>query len=182
MEAREFYAARKYRPTVVAVVESRRGLLLVQSKKDEGAWHFPQGGTGRVRLSDKVIWTPHGETVLEALYREVQEEVGLIIDRSSVEGFLGTYRVDIVESRSDRRGYEKGKAYFVFKVRFPGAPLRLVINENELADYAWAKDLRGVEQLTASVLSPKRELTLRWAELALNPPSNVHVLRPRVRK
>ena len=55
-----------YRPNVAAIILNRDGEILVcERKNDKGAWQFPQGG-----VDGK-------ESILEALEREVLEEVGI---------------------------------------------------------------------------------------------------------
>lgn len=60
---------KRYRPNVAAVVVSAKYpfqcQLFIASRSDiEGAWQFPQGGIDE------------GETPREALYRELEEEIG----------------------------------------------------------------------------------------------------------
>jgi putative (di)nucleoside polyphosphate hydrolase len=54
----------KYRPCVVGVFVNKDGFVLVGRRKDHDAWQFPQGGVEA------------GESEEEALYREMQEEIG----------------------------------------------------------------------------------------------------------
>ena len=62
-------SAKRYRPNVAAVVVSAKYPfqceLFIASRSDiEGAWQFPQGGIDE------------GETPKEALFRELEEEIG----------------------------------------------------------------------------------------------------------
>lgn len=55
----------EYRPCVVAVFTNKNGRVLVCERSDvKGAWQFPQGGI------------EPGESALNALYREMREEIG----------------------------------------------------------------------------------------------------------
>jgi NTP pyrophosphohydrolases including oxidative damage repair enzymes len=54
-----------FRPNVGIVVANGAGELLWARRRGEDAWQFPQGGIKR------------GETPQEALYRELEEELGL---------------------------------------------------------------------------------------------------------
>ncbi len=55
----------EYRPCVVAVFTNKSNKLLVCERSDvKGAWQFPQGGI------------EPGESALNALYREMREEIG----------------------------------------------------------------------------------------------------------
>ena len=56
----------EFRPNAAALILNRSGELLVCERiNDRGAWQFPQGGIDE------------GESALEAMYREVLEEVGI---------------------------------------------------------------------------------------------------------
>ncbi len=63
-----------YRPNVGIILSNREGRLLWARRIGQDAWQFPQGGI----RSD--------ETPEEALYRELQEEVGLRADDVKVIG------------------------------------------------------------------------------------------------
>ena len=54
-----------YRKNVAIIIVNKMGQILWCKRKDGNGWQFPQGG-----LDD-------GESPLEAIYRETQEEVGL---------------------------------------------------------------------------------------------------------
>ena len=55
-----------WRPSVVAIIMDAGGKVLLGSPKKSGRrWHFPQGGVGKK------------ESLVEALHREIAEEVGL---------------------------------------------------------------------------------------------------------
>jgi len=57
---------KSYRPNVAAILRRPDGKILVAERLDfKHAWQFPQGGVDK------------GEDLIAALYREVQEEVGL---------------------------------------------------------------------------------------------------------
>ena len=54
-----------YRPNVGIVICNRRGQLLWAKRIRQSAWQFPQGGINE------------DETIEQALFRELEEEVGL---------------------------------------------------------------------------------------------------------
>ena len=54
-----------YRPNVAIIIVNKMGKVLWCRRKDRQGWQFPQGGLD------------NGETTLDAVYRETQEEVGL---------------------------------------------------------------------------------------------------------
>lgn len=57
--------SRGYRPNVGIVICNRKGRLLWAKRIKQNAWQFPQGGIKQ------------GESLEQALYRELDEEVGL---------------------------------------------------------------------------------------------------------
>ncbi len=67
---------RQIRPGVSAVILDAEGRVLLQQRTDNGAWGLPGGAV------------EFGESVLEALHREVREETGLTIE---VERLVGVY-------------------------------------------------------------------------------------------
>lgn len=54
-----------YRPNVGIIVLNDQHQVLIGRRKEEGAWQFPQGGIQQ------------DETPLQAMYRELYEEIGL---------------------------------------------------------------------------------------------------------
>jgi len=70
-----------YRPNVAALFVNKEGLLLVCERWNvKGAWQFPQGGVDE------------GEDPEDALYREVEEEIGLLPENYKVLDQKGGYR------------------------------------------------------------------------------------------
>jgi putative (di)nucleoside polyphosphate hydrolase len=56
----------RFRPNVAAILQREDGRILVGERADvPGAWQFPQGGVNE------------GEGSLEALERELEEEIGV---------------------------------------------------------------------------------------------------------
>ena len=54
-----------YRPNVAIIIVNKVGKVLWCKRKDGNGWQFPQGGLD------------NGESTVEAIYRETEEEVGL---------------------------------------------------------------------------------------------------------
>lgn len=72
-----------YRPNVAGLMVRADGMLLVcERSRQKGAWQFPQGGIDP------------GETALEAVKREVLEEVGFLPSLYDIEKSRGGYRYD----------------------------------------------------------------------------------------
>lgn len=74
---------RLYRPNVAALLIRQDGKLLICERAGQpGAWQFPQGGIDP------------GETALQAIGREIQEETGFAPDQYSLLQSRGGYRYD----------------------------------------------------------------------------------------
>ncbi|HTK59927.1 MAG TPA: NUDIX domain-containing protein [Candidatus Baltobacteraceae bacterium] len=123
----EAHRAKEYRPTVVVVVRDAQGrFLLVQSRFNPDEWMLVQGGI------------EEGESLFAALTRELREEIkaGPRRTRSQPPTFLGIADLDAEEGRTDKRGFTKGKRYFIYEVAYRG-PETLKLQESELSAYAW---------------------------------------------
>lgn len=94
-----------YRPNVAAIVENQSGELLIGRRHDFPAcWQFPQGGVDT------------GESLLEALQRELLEEAALNTDAYEIIHQTGPYRYDF-PSGPDARGFSGQKqVYFLVRL------------------------------------------------------------------
>lgn len=105
-----------YRPNVAALLVNDKGRLLVCERLAiPGAWQFPQGGVD------------DGETVEEALLREIEEEVGLKPGHYQVEGLKGGYRYDyprkVIRAKPTHKAGFAGQEQTYFLCRLiDGAP------------------------------------------------------------
>jgi putative (di)nucleoside polyphosphate hydrolase len=63
-----------YRPNVGIILANQRSEVFWGKRVHQHAWQFPQGGI------------KHGETPLQAMYRELEEEIGLQADHVRVLG------------------------------------------------------------------------------------------------
>ena len=105
----------RFRPNVAALVVRDDGRLLICERwQVPGAWQFPQGGVDP------------GESPLDALFREVREEIGLRRkDYEVVEskpGYRYLYPEEIRRRKARKHGCQgQEQEYFLCRLR-PGAP------------------------------------------------------------
>ena len=95
---------REIRPGVSAVIRDERGRVLLQQRTDNGRWGLPGGAV------------EFGESVIDALHREVLEETGLTI---AVERLVGVY------SHPDHHQivtYPDGNVFHFVSTCFAGRP------------------------------------------------------------
>jgi putative (di)nucleoside polyphosphate hydrolase len=121
-------APKRYRPNVAAVVLSAKYPftceLFIASRTDiEGAWQFPQGGIDE------------GETPQEALFRELEEEIGT----RDVE-IIGEYpqwlQYDFPQKIAQKMYPFDGQSQKYFLVRLnPHATINLATKEPEFSEY-----------------------------------------------
>jgi putative (di)nucleoside polyphosphate hydrolase len=121
----------RYRPNVAALVVNPAGNLLICERSTvPGAWQFPQGGVDA------------GESLIQALFREVREEVGLEPKHYEVikqrEGYRYLYPQDVRGKKLRKHGnHGQEQTYFLCHLR-PGAP-QINVNQKprEFRAYRW---------------------------------------------
>ena len=118
-----------YRPNVAALILNKKGRLLVCERvKSDGAWQFPQGGVD------------DGETALEALFREVWEEVGLRPECYDVIEYREGYRYEFPPEKSDRKGFVgQEQTYFLCQLHDDAPEPDVTYEAKEFQDYKWIK-------------------------------------------
>jgi putative (di)nucleoside polyphosphate hydrolase len=100
-----------YRPNVGIILANPRNEVFWGKRVHQHAWQFPQGGI------------KHGETPLQAMFRELEEEIGL--QRAHVR-ILGRtrewlrYEVPDKWSRRDCKGLYRGQKQIWFLLRMVG--------------------------------------------------------------
>lgn len=99
----------KYRPNVAFILQNAAGELLIGERGDlAGCWQFPQGGV------------KPGESLDQALAREVLEEICLPPDCYEVVRHLGPYRYEFANGRK-KEGFD-GQEQHYYLARLLGPP------------------------------------------------------------
>lgn len=105
-------------------------LLICERASVPGAWQFPQGGVDP------------GESTLDALYREVREEIGFAPKHYSVvrrrDGYRYLYPENVRIKKMRRHGsHGQEQTYFLCRLR-PGAPeVNVNQKQREFRAYRW---------------------------------------------
>jgi len=135
-------AATEYRPCVVAVFTNFEGKFLVCERSDvQGAWQFPQGGI------------EPGESALNALYREMREEIGsdafkVVKEAASVV----KYRFPPELKGSISQKWLRQRQTWVSTIFDEGAKPDLSIAEGEFTQYSW----RTIDEVVKGIVDWKR--------------------------
>lgn len=115
-----------YRPNVALILEDTTGQILIGERRDiAGAWQFPQGGIRK------------GESMEQALHREVQEEILLAPDSYQIQESKGPYRYQFP------KGLEKygtiGQEQHYFRALFLGEKslLKMTDTSREFRALRW---------------------------------------------
>ena len=88
-----------YRPNVGIVLANQRNEVFWGKRVNQHAWQFPQGGI------------KHGETPLQAMFRELEEEIGLQRGHVRILGRTREWLRYEVPEKWMRRSKENGCAY-----------------------------------------------------------------------
>jgi putative (di)nucleoside polyphosphate hydrolase len=107
-----------FRPNVGIIVANSGDLVLWAKRRGQDAWQFPQGGIQR------------GESPEAALFRELQEEVGLTEGQVTVLGCTRDWLRYRLPSRYVRRGQKpvcigQKQKWFVLRLRDDASVVRL---------------------------------------------------------
>lgn len=121
----------RYRPNVAALMVNADGNLLICERAGvSGAWQFPQGGVDA------------GETMEEALFREVREEIGIgskyyeIVDRR--DGYRYLYPPDVRAKKIRKHGsHGQEQTYFLCKLKASAPAIDVNQTPREFGAYRW---------------------------------------------
>jgi putative (di)nucleoside polyphosphate hydrolase len=127
------HAARmvRYRPNVAALMINEHGNLLICERFTiPGAWQFPQGGVDL------------GETIEEALYREIQEEIGLSKEHYEIikqkDGYRYLYPESVRSKKIQKHGnHGQEQTYFLCKIRPSSPEININQTPREFRAYRW---------------------------------------------
>ncbi len=129
----------RYRPNVALILQRTDGRILIGERLDvEGAWQFPQGGMDA------------GESIDEALAREVREELSLEPSDYCVTGRKGPYRYTFEAGRL-KHGFG-GQEQTYFFAEFIGKESAILASPS-------TPEFRGVRWINPS------EFDLEWVPL-----------------
>ncbi len=118
-----------YRPNVAAILRDTESRILIAERVGvSGAWQFPQGGVD------------DGEDIELAMYREVQEEIGVKKSLISIVQQRGGYRYPFPKGRL-KYGVYGGQEQTYYLCDFLGADKDIDLNQpgREFSRYRWIK-------------------------------------------
>ena len=116
-----------FRPNVAAILRNSTGQILVAERVTvAGSWQFPQGGVD------------DAETHEEALFREVEEEVGVKPHLINIVSSKGGYSYEFPKGRL-KHGIYGGQVQTYYLCEFSGkdADIRLDTDHREFASHRW---------------------------------------------
>jgi putative (di)nucleoside polyphosphate hydrolase len=121
----------RYRPNVAAVMVNVDGCLLICERVTvAGAWQFPQGGVDA------------GESLEEALVREVREEVGLLPSHYEVVerrvGYRYLYPTKVRGKKIRKHGsHGQEQTYFLCRLQAGAPEINVDQKPREFRAYRW---------------------------------------------
>ena len=123
-----------YRPNVaLLLLNAQDELLICERLQREGAWQFPQGGMDE------------GESPLEALHREVEEEIGLPPPSYEVlesrDGYRYLFPPEIRQRNRSKKAKFDGQeqTYFLCRLKEGAPPINVDQIPREFSSHTWVK-------------------------------------------
>ena len=118
-----------FRPNVGIILANGRNDVFWGKRVNQHAWQFPQGGI------------KHGETPEQAMYRELEEEIGLKADHVRILGRTRQWlRYEVPEKwvRRDWRGSYRGQKQIWYLLRMVGRDCDVKLRTSEKPEFdAW---------------------------------------------
>jgi len=118
-----------YRPNVGIILANGRDEVFWGKRVNQHAWQFPQGGI------------KHGETPEQAMYRELEEEIGLKAGHVRILGRTRQWlRYEVPEKwvRRDWRGTYRGQKQIWYLLRMVGRDCDVSLRTSEKPEFdAW---------------------------------------------
>ena len=118
-----------YRPNVGIILANQRDEVFWGKRIHQHAWQFPQGGI------------KHGETPLQAMFRELEEEIGLARDHVRLLGRTRDwlrYEVPDHYIRKDARGHYRGQKQIWYLLRLVGRDTDVSLRASDRPEFdAW---------------------------------------------
>ena len=118
----------RYRSNVAAIIQAADQKVLIGERADvRGAWQFPQGGVKK------------NESTLEALYRELWEEVSLKPSHYRVIDCKGPYRY-LFQNGRRKEGFDgQEQFYFLLQLTVSESYVQVETDEPEFSRILWIK-------------------------------------------
>lgn len=120
----------KYRPNVAALIVNPHGELLICERRNiKNGWQFPQGGVQK------------GESLLDALKREIREEVNLKPKSYEVCEVKSGYRYLYPPKVAKKKGWAgQEQTYYLCRLHdSTSLDIDLGPNNPEFGDYDWVR-------------------------------------------
>jgi len=117
-----------YRPNVAGILQRPKSgkILIAERIKHPGSWQFPQGGVDP------------GEDLIAALYREVEEEIGISPNKYSLKACFNDYRYKFPDGHLKKGQYcGQVQTYFLCTYMGKKSEIRLDSHVREFSDYRW---------------------------------------------
>jgi len=137
-----------YRPNVGIILVNHKNQVFWAKRVREHAWQFPQGGI------------KFGERPVQAMFRELREEVGLLPEHVKILGRTkGWLKYDVPDRfiRRDSRGVYRGQKQIWFLLRMMGRDTDVCLRTTDHPEFdAWRWSQYWVSM--ESVIDFKREV------------------------
>ena len=118
----------KYQENVAAILRNARGEILICERVSvKGAWQFPQGGVDE------------GETLEQAMVREVWEEIGVKAWDFTIVERRGPYRYVFGKGRTKRGFHGKVQHYFLCDFTGADAGINVAMEHPEFRAFRWVR-------------------------------------------